>query len=228
MFRIKICGITNASDAHLAARAGADAIGLNFFPKSRRFVELAAARAATEALPNTVLKIGVFVNHSAADIQRIATEVGLDGIQLHGDEPASILSELPSDKLVIRAFRCGADGLAPFRPYLDACRTAGRTPDAVLIDANAGSEFGGTGQRADWPRIAAERETLHGLSLILAGGLEPANLATAIAVVRPDGVDVASGVEFAPGKKDGQLVLEFTAAARHAFRAIERDISPGR
>lgn len=217
MFRIKICGITNEDDARVATRAGADALGFNFYAKSKRFIEPAAAREIVAALPSTVQKIGVFVNHSAAEIRSIATAVGLDGIQLHGDEPPEIVVQLPAALWLIRAFRCGAAGLAPLKEHLDKCRTAGRVPDAVLVDADAGAEFGGTGQRADWGRVAKERGVLDGVPLILAGGLTPANVAAAIAAVRPDGVDVASGVERGPGLKDERLVTAFIAAAKRAF-----------
>jgi phosphoribosylanthranilate isomerase len=217
MFRVKICGITNEADARFAIDVGADAIGFNFYAKSKRFVEPAAAREIADALPNNVQEIGVFVNHTAAEICSIATTVGLNGIQLHGDERPEFFAELPAKLLLIRAFRCGASGLAPLSEYLEKCRTAGRVPDVVLIDADAGAEFGGTGQRADWGRVAKERGLLEDMPLILAGGLTPANVAAAIATVHPDGVDVASGVERAPGRKDDQLVADFVAAAKRAF-----------
>ena len=118
---------------------------------------------------------------------------------------------------IVRAHRCGRDGLAPLAKYLVDCRALGRVPDAVLIDADAAAEYGGTGQRADWARIASQRELLGELPLILAGGLTPDNVAAAIAAVRPDGVDVASGVESGPGRKDAELVRRFIAAARDAF-----------
>lgn len=221
MFRIKICGITNEADARLAAAAGADALGFNFYAKSKRFVEPAAAREFVAALPSTVQKIGVFVNHSAAEICSIVTAVGLKGIQLHGDESPEIVKQLPAGLVLIRAFRCGAAGLTPLRAYLDECRAAGRVPDAVLIDADAGAQFGGTGQRADWGRVADERGLLEGVPLILAGGLTPGNVRAAIAAVRPDGVDVASGVERGPGSKNNRLVEEFIAAAKLAFGEAE-------
>jgi len=217
MFRIKICGITNVQDARAAAGAGADAIGLNFFSKSRRFVEPEVARQIVAALPVGVMTMGVFVNHGAAEIVAVAQRVGLDGVQLHGDERPGLIAQLPMGLSVVRAYRCGIDGLEELARYLDDCRTAGRMPDAVLIDADAGPEFGGTGQRADWARIAQEREMINGLPLILAGGLTPHDVGAAIAAVHPEGVDVASGVERRPGVKDHRLISEFIAAAKLAL-----------
>jgi phosphoribosylanthranilate isomerase len=217
MFRIKICGITNLDDAQAAVDADADAVGLNFFRQSRRLVEPEIARAIAAGLPAGVMKVGVFVNHDAAEIVKISQLVGLDCIQLHGDERPALLAQLPRHVGIVRAHRCGRDGLATLARYLDECRSAGRLPDAVLIDADAGSEFGGTGQVADWSRIANERAALAGLPLILAGGLTPDNVSAAIAAVRPDAVDVASGVEGQPGLKDQELLSRFVAAAKQAF-----------
>ena len=221
MFRIKICGITSSTDAHIAADAGADAIGLNFFRKSRRFVEPEIARTIVTTLPASVVKVGVFVNHSATEIEEITTHVGLDAIQLHGDEPPQLVAQLPSHLRIIRAHRCGKDGLAPLAQFLVDARANGRAPDAVLVDADAGAEFGGTGHVADWSRITSERGLLDGLPLILAGGLKPENVNAAIATVRPNGVDVASGVEREPGSKDQKLVAQFIAIAMRASLCVE-------
>ncbi len=217
MFHIKICGITNSEDALAAIQAGADALGFNFYAKSQRFIEPTAAREIVASLPKVVRKIGVFVNHSAAEISGIAADVSLDGIQLHGNESPEIVGQLPVQLLLVRAFRCGAAGLVPLSEYLNKCRAAGRVPDAVLIDADAGAEFGGTGEQADWNRVARERIMLERTPLILAGGLTPANVAAAISAVRPDAVDVASGVERRPGLKDHQQIADFAAAAKRAF-----------
>lgn len=217
MFRIKICGITNLDDARSAAAAGADAIGLNFFSKSRRFVDPEIARAVATSLPASVTKVGVFVNHSADEIAEIVKHVGLDYIQLHGDEVPQLLTQLPKHVGIVRAHRCTKDGLAPLAHYLDECRANGRVPNAVLIDADSGAEFGGTGELADWALVARERALLAGLPLILAGGLKPTNVSAAIAAVRPDAVDVASGVECTPGLKDKALVAQFISAAVQAF-----------
>jgi phosphoribosylanthranilate isomerase len=220
MFRIKICGITNIDDAQAAADAGADAVGLNFFRKSRRFVEPGNARSIAADLPAGVAKIGIFVNHDVAEIVEISKRVGLDCVQLHGDEPPGTVAQLPKYLKVVRAHRCGINGLISLASYLEECDSRGRLPDALLIDADAGAEFGGTGQVADWTRIASERASLAGLPLILAGGLTADNVGNAIAVVQPAAVDVASGVERQPGFKDKELMVRFVTAARQAFSSI--------
>jgi phosphoribosylanthranilate isomerase len=216
MFRIKVCGITSIADALLAASAGADAIGLNFFNKSRRHVDAQVAREIARALPANVTIVGVFVNQQATEIAETVEKVGLDAVQLHGAESPALLSELPG-VTIIRAIPCRTEGLAPFVGYSDECRRLGRLPDAVLVDADAGADFGGTGALADWSRIVRDRVMLAELPLILAGGLTPLNIGDAIAEVHPDAVDVASGVESAPGRKDAALVANFISAARAAF-----------
>lgn len=217
MFCIKICGITTIDDARAAADAGADAVGLNFFRKSRRFVQPEIAQRIAAALPTGVAKVGVFVNHTAREIAEVLGQVSLDFVQLHGDETASILAQLPTGVRVVRACRCGPDGFQRLSRFLTDAGSSGRPPDAVLFDANVGSGFGGTGQLADWGLIVQQRATIAPLPIILAGGLTPENVAEAIAVVRSDGVDVASGVERQPGMKDGLLVKKFVARARDAF-----------
>jgi phosphoribosylanthranilate isomerase len=220
MFRIKICGITNIDDAHAAIDSGADALGLNFYAQSKRCVERDTAEQIAAALPNTISKVGVFVNHSAEQIQDVATQIHPSHIQLHGDESAQFLNNLPTSIKIIRAYRCGADGLARLVSYIEQCRAIGRAPDAVLIDSGAGGAFGGTGHTADWKLIANQRDVLGDIPLILAGGLTPTNVAAAIDAVRPDAVDVASGVEREPGIKDHDLIKRFIAAAREAFDRI--------
>lgn len=217
MFQIKICGITNVEDALAASDAGADAIGLNFYSRSKRFVDVETAAAISRSLPRSVKKVGVFVNADAAEISAVTSRVDVDCIQLHGDERPELLLQLPNQVAIVRAIRCGEQGLEPFFQYFHDCRALGRAPEAVLIDADAGEDFGGTGRVADWSRVANERASLVGLPLILGGGLRPANVADAIAIIRPDGVDVASGVERVPGRKDAELVRQFIAAARAAF-----------
>jgi phosphoribosylanthranilate isomerase len=217
MFQIKICGVTNANDAQAAIDAGADALGFNFYLLSKRFIELDVARPMADVVPNGVSKVGVFVNHSAREVQSTVEFLRPAYIQVHGDEPAELLSELPSGIKIIRAYRCGASGLAPLASYLDQCRSLGRMPDAVLLDSDSASAFGGTGRAADWSLIAKQREMLGDIPLILAGGLTPANVAHAIAAVHPDAVDVASGVERQPGLKDRELMKRFIDAARESF-----------
>ncbi len=217
MFRIKICGITNLQDAQAAIDAGASALGLNFYRASKRFVDLDTARQIAKIVPTGIATVGVFVNHTAQEIQEITRALDLPYIQLHGDEPPEFLVDLPATAKIIRAYRCGPTGLAPLARYLEACIELQRTPAAVLIDSDAGGAFGGTGQTTDWSLIARERALLHGIPIILAGGLTPANVAAAIAAVSPNAVDVASGVESQPGKKDHDLITQFITTARTTF-----------
>jgi phosphoribosylanthranilate isomerase len=221
MFRIKICGITNIADARVAARAGADAVGLNFFSKSRRFVKPEDAQTIAAALPPGVLRVGVFVNEQADVIAHVVRCVGLDAVQLHGDEPPELMTRLPADVRVIRAHRCDRAGLLGLANYLHECSTLGKMPDAVLVDAHAPEHFGGSGQLADWALIDRDRGALAGMPLILAGGLTPDNVAAAILAVRPQAVDAASGVEREPGHKDPALVARFVDSAREALARIE-------
>ena len=216
MFRVKICGITSVDDAQLAAGAGADAVGLNFYASSPRAVTLETARRIVSVLPAGVCKVGLFVNAPAAEVMHVFDDLALDLIQLHGDEPPEYLVELQG-RPVVRAFRLGADGVGPIAEYLVRTSAAGRTPRMILVDAYHPDRFGGTGQVADWELLATHRERLGGLPLILAGGLTPDNVAAAIEAVRPDAVDTSSGVESSPGKKDPLLLRRFVAAAQNAL-----------
>jgi phosphoribosylanthranilate isomerase len=220
LFRIKICGITNVADAHAAAEAGADALGLNFFSKSRRFIDPDAAKQIVQQLPAGIIKVGVFVNHDARQIGDTVTHVGLDAVQLHGDEPPSLVAQIPCNVPIIRAYRCDVNGLTKLVDYFMACRALGRWPAAALIDSDAGADYGGSGELADWTLIRRDRKFLDGTPIVLAGGLTPNNVEVAIATVAPHGVDVASGVESSPGKKDHAKVRDFVAAARDAFGRI--------
>ena len=219
MFRIKICGITNVADALAAADAGADAIGLNFFPESRRCVDLATARAVIEVLPERVAAVGLFVNATAAHVCSVADELRLDLIQLHGDEPVEYLAQL-GQRRVMKAFRAGADGLSGMIAYVEAAEASGTPLRMVLLDAAVPGKFGGTGQLADW-NAALELSCAVTVPLVLAGGLTPENVAEAIRAVRPAAVDTSSGVESSPGHKDPVKVREFVAEAATAFQFIE-------
>jgi phosphoribosylanthranilate isomerase len=226
MFRIKICGITNVADALAAADAGADTIGLNFYPKSSRFIEADVAWPILRAVPPQLGRVGVVVNENAEAINRLLLQLGsiapsgLQAIQLHGDEPPEILGAIRA-KHLIRARRFTDDGIAAIAADLEACDKMRRLPDAVLVDAATPGRYGGTGTTVSWSDLADHRRWLHNVPLILAGGLTPDNVAEAIRVVRPHGVDVASGVELSPGKKDHAKVRDFVAAAREAFAGLE-------
>jgi phosphoribosylanthranilate isomerase len=222
VFRIKICGITNLDDALLAADAGAQAVGLNFYPGTPRCVGFEAAAEIAASLPRDVARVGVFVDAPLAELLAIRERVGLDFVQLHGDEPPEIVAQLHSRGLqVVRAFRCGDEGLAPPRAYLLQCRQLGALPDAVLIDARAPGQYGGTGQTVDWPSLGPLGGRLEGCPLLLAGGLTPDNVSQAIATAKPFGVDTASGVESSPGRKDPARVRRFITFARNALQASE-------
>jgi phosphoribosylanthranilate isomerase len=215
MFRVKICGITSVDDARIVVSAGADAIGLNFYSGSKRYCAADTALQIVAALPPGVCKVGVFVNASGDEIRETARRLSLNLAQLHGDEPPELLREL-RPLPVMRAFRVGAD-LSAVDEYLRACHTLRCLPRMVLVDAAQSGQFGGTGVTLDWRALAAGRRHLRELPLVLAGGLNPSNVAGAIAEVRPWAVDTASGVESAPGKKSDSLVREFVASARDAL-----------
>ncbi|HEY2894982.1 MAG TPA: phosphoribosylanthranilate isomerase, partial [Pirellulales bacterium] len=217
MFRVKICGITSPEDARLAADAGADAIGINFYEASPRACSPAAARAIAAALPAGVCKVGVFVNATAEAIRAVAQEVGLDLVQLHGDEPPEFLAQL-KPLPIMRAVRI-TDDLAPVETYLVECHRLLAVPRMLLVDRLHESAFGGTGQKADWTAVAAQRAKLQGMPLVLAGGLKPDNVADAIRAVRPWGVDTASGVEQSPGRKSPELVRAFIREAKAALHS---------
>ena len=216
VFRVKICGITNVEDARHAAGAGADAIGINFYGGSVRAVSLDQARTIAEAVPDEVSKVGVFVNASPAEVRQAAERLNLDYVQLHGDEPPSMLGDLAGVR-VIRAYRLGNEGWQPLVNYLNDCRRFAAMPAAILVDACREGAFGGTGQAVDWALTRQFHELHLGLPLILAGGLTPQNVGDAISAVSPAAVDTASGVESSPGRKDPTKVAAFVAASRMAM-----------
>jgi phosphoribosylanthranilate isomerase len=216
MFQVKICGITSAADARAAAEAGADAIGLNFYPPSPRYVDLFVAEEIVRGLPSGLATVGVFVNSPSAEVRTIAARLKLDYVQIHGDEPPEFLTELDGLQ-AIRAVRCG-DNLQAAFAYLDECRRLGCRPQSLLIDALRPGHYGGTGEPVDWRAVVAARDRLAAIPTILAGGLNPHNVAEAISVVSPAAVDTASGVESAPGKKSPQMIRAFVDAALGAFR----------
>jgi phosphoribosylanthranilate isomerase len=216
MVRIKICGVTTPEDARLAADAGADAVGLNFYPKSPRFVTPTQAAAIVRALPAFTAPIGVFVEMPLRQVCAVAFQLGLRGVQTYDPIPPS---EDPFPFAHVPAFRVkDAAGLDAIQRFVTQAQTLGRPPAAVLIDAHVEGQLGGTGVRAPWELLAAFDP---GVPLLLAGGLTPENVAEAIARVRPWGVDVASGVESAPGRKDPEKVAQFVKIARQAGSRAE-------
>lgn len=186
---VKICGITRPQDAERAVALGATAIGFIFWPSSPRRVELEAARSIASRLPASAMKVGVFVDPTADELSRAVRQVGLDAVQLHGSESPGVARGL--DARVIKAIALGS---------ADAdLQIAQWTGTTLLLDAHDPVRRGGTGQVVDWDR-AAEIARRH--EVILAGGLNPANVAEAVRRVRPAGIDVSSGVEQTPGVKD--------------------------
>ncbi len=220
MFRIKICGITSAEDALFAAQCGADAVGLNFYDKSPRFIDFASANRIVTALPEGIIKVGVFVNAPSSQIIDSFDRLPLDLIQLHGDEPPDFVGQL-GGRPCVRSFRVKRGGLESVRRFLEKCERINCRPAAILIDAFDPDHYGGTGQVGDWDELANKRSKLGSTQLVLAGGLSPANVAKAIRAVRPSAVDTASGVESSPGKKDRELVKAFVTAANAAFADLD-------
>jgi len=213
--RVKICGVTSVEDARFAAEAGADAIGLNFYPKSPRFVSPAQAAAIVRALPPFTAPVGVFVGMPLRQVCAIAFQLGLRGIQTYDEEPPA---DDPFPFAHVPAFRIENEvGLDSLRRFLQAVRQRDRLPAAVLVDSLVAGQMGGTGHRAPWQLLAGFDP---GVPMILAGGLTPKNVAEAIAVVRPWGVDVASGVESSPGQKDRDKMVRFIQAARLAAQNV--------
>lgn len=201
--RVKICGITRLEDALAAVEAGADALGFMFYPASPRAIAPAAARAIIECLPPWVGRVGVFVNADEQTVRDVVLETGLDTVQLHGEESPAFCARFAPWK-VIKAFRIrDRASLDPLPHYRVA---------AWLLDSYTPDRHGGTGARFNWD-LAVEAQR-HGCPIILAGGLDPANVEQAVRSVRPYGVDVSSGVESAPGLKDAERVRAFVRAAK--------------
>ena len=202
---VKICGITSEADALAAAEAGADAIGLMFYEGSPRHVILEQAKAISAALPPHVMRVGVFVNAEEAFVHQALTECMLNILQFHGDETPEECSRYPV--MTLKAFRVqGEETLA----QLEAYPSAGYLLDAYVKDA-----LGGTGATFNWD--LAVRAQKFGKPIFLAGGLTPGNVAEAVRKVQPFGVDVSSGVEIEPGRKDAEQMRTFVAAAKGAL-----------
>lgn len=211
--RIKVCGLTSVAEAVASAAAGADWIGLNFHPASPRWVDPERAAEIVAALPASAVAVGLFVDRPPREVAALADRVGLRIVQLHGSEPPEDLPALAHLE-VVRAFRIGdARAIDAMAAYLSRAEGLGRGPDAILIDAFVPGQAGGTGQAvaSDLLRLLPAHPRL-----ILAGGLNPENVADRVARLRPWMVDVASGVESTPGRKDPQKVAAFIRAARSA------------
>jgi len=201
---VKICGITNLEDALLSVESGADAVGFIFYNQSPRFVSPETVRRIVEQLPESISKIGVFVNPSVRDVSAICGEVKLSAAQVHGNHTDGELRKLGTN--LIKAFQVDDDfEVRILRRY---------SVEAFLLDAFVKGKAGGTGKTFDWD--IARKATKYG-RVILSGGLNPNNVGDAVRFVRPYGVDVCSGVEKRPGKKDLKKVREFIQNARNSF-----------
>jgi phosphoribosylanthranilate isomerase len=198
--KVKICGITSIADALVAAEAGADLIGLMFYERSPRYVTFARAAEIAQALPPYISRVGVFVNPDADTVMRAIGECGLSLLQFHGEETPEFCTQF--GMMSMKAFRVrDADSLLALPEY---------ETDAYLLDAYSPDAHGGTGAKFNWDLAVAAKQ--HGRPIFLAGGLTPENVAQAVKQVMPFGVDVSSGVESAPGKKDPAKVRAFIQA----------------
>lgn len=203
MTRVKICGITRPVDGREAARLGADAIGLVFYPPSPRHVSLDTARAIVAALPPFVTVVALFVDPDAAWVESVLAGCPVDVLQFHGEESPSFCRSF--GRPYMKAVR--------MRPEVDLCAQAARYADAraLLVDAYVEGVAGGTGACFDWSLLPDALS----LPLVLSGGLDPENVAQAVAAVRPDAVDVSSGVEASKGIKDAARMAAFISGAKH-------------
>ena len=218
---IKICGITNTDDAEMVADSGADAIGLNFYAPSKRYIAIAIARDIRERLGRRTELVGVFVNSTAEKVAEIARIVSLDTVQFHGDESADMIADfqrLAGNNIgIIRAFRVGPNGFAAVDDALNELTDAGVQLKAVLLDAYMPGEYGGTGHQIA-PHLARDwiKTSINAPPVILAGGLTPENIQQAVSIAHPWGIDTASGVEVAPGEKCEKKLRLFVHRARSA------------
>ncbi|MGA2869640.1 MAG: phosphoribosylanthranilate isomerase [Verrucomicrobiota bacterium] len=200
--RVKICGITNVADGLAAAEAGADMIGLMFYESSPRHITLARAAEISRALPPFLMRVGVFVNAPADFVLRAISECNLTMLQFHGDETSDFCTQF--GLMNMKAIRVrDAGSLIQLENY---------QTDAFLLDAHSKNGLGGTGKKFNW-ELAVEAQKF-GKPIFLAGGLTPENVADAVRMVHPFGVDVSSGVESAPGIKDHAKVKAFITAAK--------------
>jgi phosphoribosylanthranilate isomerase len=218
---VKICATTNLSDAQASLAAGADALGFIFSPSSRR-VEVDQAAEIISSLADEIERIGVFVNETPGQIAEVAEQAGLTGVQLHGDEPAGQMPEYRQavgQRKIIKTLQ--ASELLKSPDGLNGYLRSRHSIDAVLLDAGSPSQRGGTGQTFDWiaaaPIVARVRAQM---PVIIAGGLNPENVAEAIRLFAPWGVDVVSGVERETGRKDEAKLRSFVGAVRQTQAAL--------
>lgn len=217
MTKIKICGIKTVSDALAALDAGADMLGFNFYPKSPRHIDVGTCRWIMSTMRRyaQIMYVGVFVNASLGEIRATMGTCGLTLVQLHGDETPEMVQCL--DGKAFKAVRLSADSVTDSRTVTDFAASCRGMAPALLVDASVKGAYGGTGVTADWQNAA---ELAKHYPTLLAGGLTPENVAEAVRQVRPWGVDVASGVESAPGLKDAKKMKAFVKAVRSAMTPV--------
>jgi phosphoribosylanthranilate isomerase len=209
--KVKVCGITSYEDAAMALDHGVDALGFNFFPPSPRYIRPADVHLIIRRIPPFVVTVGLFVNVASQDqVSETAHAAGVQVLQLHGDESPEYCRALEEWPL-IKALRIGKGGIPE---NLEAYPVQG-----FLLDAKDDILFGGTGKSFDWSLTGSIKRIR---PIILAGGLQPDNVREAIRVVKPYGVDVCSGVESAPGKKDAGRLIEFMNEVRNVGKSLDR------
>ena len=204
MVKVKICGITNWTDAKAAVEAGANLLGFNFYRKSPRYIAPAAAARIISRLPEGLRTVGVFVNEAEESILGTARRAGLDELQLHGDESPAEVERLSAEFSVIKAIRVQG------RLRASDLKRFGKA-SAILLDGFDAKQYGGTGKTFDWRLV---RRAGLNTKVFLAGGLNADNVRKAIAISHPYAVDACSGVEAQPGKKDRRRMTEFVRAAK--------------
>ncbi|UTF60987.1 phosphoribosylanthranilate isomerase [Gilvimarinus sp. DA14] len=209
--RVKICGVTEVAQARAVVTAGADAIGLVFYPKSPRAVDIESARQIALACGPFVTTVGLFVNASVEQIETVLNRVPLQLLQFHGDETREFCEQFDRPYIKALRMRPELDVSAAIDAYSGAC--------GVLLDAYRPGVPGGTGDTFDWARFPQKSTT----PLVLAGGLQPANVAQAVIRTGCYGVDVSGGVESAPGQKSPELVQQFIENAKQAYAKGERE-----
>jgi len=206
---IKICGITNFADAMRAIDAGADALGFNFSPRSRRCLDRRADGDWLSSVPASVLRVAVLTNPVWQELAEISDFPFIDAIQLHGEETPAFCHRLLESKIPFAK-------AVPVTSGDESPDVSGFFTDTVLLDSKKDGRFGGTGQTFDWSVAKAVIRDYPAMKIIVSGGLGPTNVAEAVRTMGPYGVDVASGVEMASGAKDPKLVEQFISAVRSA------------
>jgi len=208
MVEIKICGITNLKDAYIAIECGADALGFIFYPKSLRYVVPEMAKEIIKKLPSGIIRVGVFVNQEIEEVKEITRLCGLNLIQFHGDETPEYCDHFKTSSLIKAVSLRAEEDIQKFKNY---------SVRAILVDAYNPGYYGGTGKNSDW-RLAKKVKKTH--PLILAGGLNRESIRKAIETVRPQAVDINSGVEISPGKKDPGKIKEIISIVHETDRAV--------